>query len=73
MAKADSPRTSGTAADAGSPHTLSFSRINAILLGAGVVVIVVGFTLLAQGSMTVAPILLVLGYLVLLPIGIIKK
>ncbi|MCK5440149.1 MAG: hypothetical protein KAI97_09405 [Gemmatimonadetes bacterium] len=53
--------------------TISFSRINAIYLGAGAVAIGLGFYLLAQGSMTLAPILLVLGYCVLLPIGIIKK
>ena len=53
--------------------TLSFSRSNATWLGAGAVAIAVGFFLLAQGSETIAPILLVLGYCVLLPIGIIKK
>ncbi len=53
--------------------TVSFSRINAIYLGAGAVAIGLGFYLLAQGSMMLAPILLVLGYCVLLPIGIIKK
>jgi hypothetical protein len=73
MAKTNTPKRSGTATEIGNRPTLSFSRVNAILLGAAVVVIVVGFTLLAQGSMTVAPVLLVLGYCVLLPIGIIKK
>ncbi|HYO45341.1 MAG TPA: hypothetical protein VEY33_01450 [Gemmatimonadota bacterium] len=57
---------------AGRP-TLSFSRSNAIWLGAGAVSIAIGFFLLAQGSETIAPVLLVLGYCVLLPIGIIKK
>jgi len=53
--------------------TLSFSRANAAWIGAGVVSIAIGFFLLAQGSETIAPVLLVLGYCVLLPIGIIKK
>ena len=53
--------------------TLSFSRINAILLGSAAGVIALGYLLLAQGSMTLAPLLLVLGYCVLLPVGIIKK
>lgn len=53
--------------------TLSFSRINAIYLGTGAASIAAGFFLLSQGSMTLAPILLVLGYCVLIPIGIIKK
>ena len=52
---------------------LSFSRINAILLGAAVVVIAIGYALLARGSMTLAPVLLVVGYCVLLPVGIVKK
>jgi hypothetical protein len=59
---------------AGPPRpTLSFSRVNAIWLGAGAVAIAGGYALLAGGSMTLAPILLVLGYCVLLPIGIIKR
>jgi hypothetical protein len=53
--------------------TLSFSRINAIVLGASAGSIALGYFLLAQGSMTLAPLLLVLGYCVLLPVGIIKK
>jgi hypothetical protein len=59
-------------APAGRP-TLSFSRANALWLGAAVVAIAIGFFLLSTGSETIAPILLVLGYCVLLPIGIIKK
>lgn len=53
--------------------TLSFSSVNAIWLGAAALSIVVGYVLLAQGSMTIAPVLLVLGYCVLIPIGIVKK
>lgn len=53
--------------------TLSFSRTNAIWLGAAVVSIAIGYFLLSTGSEMIAPILLVLGYCVLLPIGIIKK
>jgi len=68
-------RTSHTPAAQETPRrpTLSFSRANAAWLGAGVVTIAIGFILLAQGSETIAPVLLVLGYCVLLPIGIIKK
>jgi hypothetical protein len=68
---ADKPRSRGPAKLA-SP-TLSFSRINAILLGSAAAAIALGYLLLARGSMALAPILLVLGYCVLLPIGIIKK
>lgn len=52
---------------------LSFSRINAVLLGAAVITIAIGYALLARGSMTLAPVLLVVGYCVLLPVGIVKK
>ena len=38
---------------------------------AGVVVVALGYFLLSQGSITLAPLLLVLGYVVLLPLAII--
>lgn len=53
--------------------TLSFSRTNGIWLGLGTLIIVVGYALLATGDTTLAPVLLVLGYCVLLPVGIVKK
>lgn len=66
--KAQKPRAGGV-----QRPTLSFSRINAIWLGAAAVAILAGFALLGTGSMTIAPLLLVVGYCVLLPIGVIKK
>ena len=68
---AEKPRSRGPAKPA--TPTLSFSRINAILLGSAAGSIALGYLLLAKGSMTLAPLLLVLGYCVLLPVGIIKK
>jgi hypothetical protein len=53
--------------------TLSFSRVNAILLGSAAGTIGLGYLLLAQGSLHLAPLLLAIGYCVLLPVGIIKK
>lgn len=53
--------------------TLSFSRVNAMWLGAGVGAIALGYLLLASGTTTLAAVLLVLGYCVLLPVGIIKR
>ena len=50
---------------------LSFSAINVILLAAGFASIVAGYALLGQGSNVAAPLLLVLGYAVLIPLGII--
>lgn len=48
-----------------------FGPRNWLILGIALAVIVVGFIALASGSITIAPILLVLGYCVLIPIGII--
>ena len=50
---------------------LRFSKINWILLAAGIVSLAAGYWLLAGGSTVAAPLLLVLGYAVLLPLGII--
>ena len=54
----------------GSPARLRFRIRNVILLAAAVVSIGVGYLLLAQGSTTLAPMLLVLGYCVLFPLGL---
>lgn len=51
--------------------SLRFSRKNGILGLAGLLVVVLGYALLAQGSITAAPLLLVLGYLVLLPLALV--
>ncbi|CAN5830728.1 hypothetical protein BH23GEM6_BH23GEM6_16650 [soil metagenome] len=50
---------------------MRFSMRNAILLVAGVISAVVGFFALAAGSTVLAPLLLVLGYVILIPLGII--
>jgi Flp pilus assembly protein TadB len=49
---------------------LSFGRRNYAVFGAAVICIVLGFLLLHRGSITAAPILLVLGYCVLVPYGL---
>ncbi|MDH3497516.1 MAG: hypothetical protein OER21_12200 [Gemmatimonadota bacterium] len=41
-----------------------------MLLGAAIVALTAGYLLLAGGSTTLAPILLVLGYCVLFPLGL---
>jgi hypothetical protein len=58
-------------APAASHASLKFSPINAVLLVLGLAAVVLGYVALAQGSITVAPLLLVLGYAVLLPLAII--
>jgi uncharacterized membrane protein len=52
--------------------TLRFTKQNALLGGAGIVCLALGYWLLAQGSITAAPLLLVLAYVVLLPMAIIR-
>lgn len=58
---------------------LPFGRINYLLFALGIAIILVGFVALAQGpadsfwSLTVAPILLVIGYLILIPAAILYR
>ena len=49
---------------------LRFGRTNVAVLGAALVALAAGYALLAAGSTTLAPILLVLGYCVLFPLGL---
>ncbi len=51
--------------------SLRFSPINGILLGLGFFAITLAYVMLARGSTVGAPLLLVLGYGVLIPLGII--
>ena len=50
---------------------LPFTSKNYILFAIGLFVIVLGYITLGYGSITLAPILLVLGYCVIIPIAII--
>jgi len=52
---------------------LQFSLKNYAVLGTGLLVIALGFLTLSKGSMTLAPILLVLGYCVIIPVAILLK
>jgi hypothetical protein len=49
---------------------LSFGARNYAILGAALAAILIGFVLLSRGSITAAPVLLVLGYCVLVPYGL---
>jgi hypothetical protein len=59
--------------------TLPFQKINYILFGIALVVIAIGFYLQSIGpansveSLTLAPIVLIIGYLVLMPVAIMYK
>jgi len=50
---------------------LRFSPRNLALLAAGLVAIILGYVLMSGGDTVLAPLLLVLGYAVLIPLGII--
>ena len=64
--------TTDVTEDKGGPRAaLQFSAINGILGAAGILTVALGYFLLSQGSITLAPLLLVLGYVVLLPLAII--
>lgn len=49
---------------------LQFGAKAGIFAASGFVALVAGYALLAQGSITLAPLLLVLGYVVLIPLAI---
>lgn len=54
------------------PPSLRWSSVNYALMGSGLVALAAGFVLLAGGSTLSAPLLLALGYVVLIPLGIIR-
>ena len=66
MARKNAPAPKGAA-----NASLRFSGVNLALGGAGLLSLALGYMLLAQGSITLAPILLVLGYVVLVPLALI--
>lgn len=54
-------------------NTFNLGETNLLLMLAGLVIIVIGFMLLGKGSITAAPILLVLGYCVIMPMAIVYR
>jgi hypothetical protein len=50
---------------------IRWERRNLLLIGAGLGAVILGYVLLSQGDMTLAPILLVAGYCVLIPLAFI--
>lgn len=59
--------------------TFPLDRSNIMIIGAGILLLIIGYIFMAENSVdgflptTVAPILLVLGYCVVIPYGIIRK
>lgn len=56
-----------------SGNTLPFGKKNQILFGVGFGVILVGYFLLSRNDTTLAPLFLVVGYCVLIPLAIMLK
>ncbi|KPJ73437.1 hypothetical protein AMJ52_03790 [candidate division TA06 bacterium DG_78] len=52
---------------------IQFTKKSNVLFGIGLLVVILGFILLATGSIVLAPILLVVGYIVFFPLGILVK
>jgi len=52
---------------------LNWGRTNNIVLGLGVLVLVLGYVALSKGSTTLAPALLVLGYVGLIPASLVVR
>ena len=65
----DERRAAGVEGD-GDEGWLGLGPVNYALFAAAIVSIVVGYLLLDRGSVTAAPMLLVLGYAVLFPAGL---
>ena len=57
----------------------TFTRINYIIFGVGIVIIITGYVIMATGdvnsfqSLTIAPIMLFFGYLVIIPVSLIYR
>ena len=67
--KARSQRKATVEADLG----FGWGSLNTLLLGLGVAVLVGGYLALAKGSITLAPVLLVFGYVVLIPASLLIR
>ena len=60
-------------ATAKSDDSLGFSSTNYIFFAIGIAIVIIGFIALKMGSLTLAPIFLVLGYCVIIPIAIMYR
>ncbi|MEA3266243.1 MAG: hypothetical protein U9P42_04795 [Candidatus Fermentibacteria bacterium] len=68
MVKEKKPVSSGQ-----KQNTVPFSNINYILFAAGLIIITAGWFLLRAGHISISPIMLILGYCVIIPVAIILK
>ncbi len=68
MAKQNKPVSSK-----GKQSTVPFGSINYILFAVGLVIITAGWFLLRAGHISVSPVMLILGYCVVIPVAIVLK
>jgi len=66
----DGNRTNADAGGEDRPRSFGLANSNLALLAVGAVVVLFGYILLSGGSVTAAPVLLVIGYVVLVPAGL---
>jgi hypothetical protein len=66
----DGNRTVGAGSGTHRPRLFGLGAWNVALLATGVVAVLFGYVLLSRGSVTLAPLLLVAGYVVLIPVGL---
>ncbi|MCL7974791.1 MAG: hypothetical protein M8835_09590 [marine benthic group bacterium] len=66
----DRSRSNSTGATLQRPRFLGLRTLNWVLLIVGIVAVLFGYLLLNRGSVTAAPLMLVFGYLVLIPAGL---
>ncbi len=53
-----------------SKYTIKFKKKNYLTFLGGLLTLLLGYILLAKGSIVLAPVLLILGYLVIIPVSI---
>jgi hypothetical protein len=73
MAKKEKKKREKPTRKEGALASISFSRKNMLFFGIGLILVIIGFIRLAGGDIVLAPILLVVGYLVFFPLGILLK
>jgi hypothetical protein len=79
MASKAKPKTRKTSPRAKKEVTLPLEKTNFIIIIVGICIIIIGYILMSENSVNgflptvVSPILLVLGYCVIIPYGILKK
>jgi len=67
------PRTRVQRRPAETDLGFAWNRMNSLLLGLGIAVLAAGYVALSKGSTTLAPVLLVLGYLGFIPASILWR